>query len=408
LAHLNPPSDKAGTPPDPPPLHQLADSLINRLNCQNFLDIRPLLDEHWTGIPVVAASLARALIPIFGKDLRFFTTQDEVQPSAVHEALERSTGFFLEYEYHHGNARLGPIRRAPGKRSIGLYPSAKSSRRVFDYECSIIHDVSTLITPQFHMPENISHHMDFLVDDLASNALTACTSHATARDLMDYLGVPPDRLVVAYNGVSWRPHDVQIARAEIDPDSMEPFFLILGTREPRKNIALVIELLVMFPDLLASHRFVFTGKIGWLQEQFTMPPGLLDAVKSGRILFTGFLPDAEKCKLIMAAEATIFPSLFEGFGLPIIESLSVGTPCIASCSSSIPEVGGEFCTYFDPYAVLDLHRAIMAFKRERPSRDQAFRDACVASVARFTWSNTAISILRALEKRINEYERQPQ
>ncbi len=378
-------------------LERIAGRLADELGCEVFFDIRPLFDEQWTGIPVVAASLVQVLITVFGGKLRFFTGQDEVKPAAVYDALARSTGLFLEYEFHHGDARLGPIRRTPGKRTIGLYPSAKSSRRVFDYECSIIHDISTLITPQFHTLGNIAYHMEFLADDIASNAVTACISQATARDLVDYLGVQAEKLVVAYNGVSWRPRDLLIAQGAVDPDAMEPFFLILGTREPRKNISLVVELLTMFPELLASHRFVFTGKIGWLQENQSIPPSLLDAVKSGRILFTGFLPDTEKCKLVMAAEAMIFPSLFEGFGLPVIESLSVGTPCIASCSSSIPEIGGEFCTYFDPYSVLDLRRAITEFENGRPKRTQAFRDACIASVARFTWSRSALEILGALE-----------
>ncbi len=401
--------DAAGLEPlsDQLALERMGGRLINDLNCEVFFDIRPLFDEQWTGIPVVAASLVRVLITVFGEKLRFFTAQDEVKQAAVYDALARSTGVFLAYEFHHGDARLGPVRRTVGKITVGLYPSAKSSRRVFDYECSIIHDISTLITPQFHTLENIAYHMEFLTEDLASNAVTACISQATARDLTEYLGVEPEKLVVAYNGVSWRPQDLLIARGEVDPDAMEPFFLILGTREPRKNISLVVELLTMFPELLATHRFVFTGKIGWLQENQSIPPSLLAAVKSGRILFTGFLPDSQKCKLVMAAEAMIFPSLFEGFGLPVIESLSVGTPCIASCSSSIPEVGGEFCTYFDPYSVLDLRRAISEFKRDRPKRNQAFRNACVESVARFSWSRSALEILGALESIIRAEQRLP-
>jgi len=398
--------DAAGLEPysDERALAQMA-GRITALNCEMFFDVRPLFDEHWTGIPVVAASLARVLIGVFGPELRFFMGRDEVRQEAVYDALARSTGIFLEYEFYQGHARLGPVRRMGQKRTIGLYPSAKSSRRVFDYECSIIHDVSTLITPQFHTLENIAYHMEFLAEDLASNAVTACVSQATARDVTDYLGVAPERLVVAYNGVSWRPEDLLVAHGDVDPDEMEPFFLILGTREPRKNISLIVELLTMFPAVLAEHRFVFTGKIGWLQENQSMPPSLLEAVEAGRILFTGFLPDAQKCKLAMAAEAMIFPSLFEGFGLPVIESLSVGTPCIASCSSSIPEIGGEFCTYFDPYSVRDLHRAIGAFKRARPQRGQAFRKACMDSVARFTWARAALAILGALEPVIRADQR---
>jgi len=389
--------DAAGLgPSDQLALQRIARRLADDQNCEVFFDIRPLFDDEWTGIPVVAASLARVLIPVFGSNLRFFFRRDEVRADAVYDALSRSTGCILRQEFNHGDARLGPVRRSGAKRTIGLFPSAKSARRLFDYECSIVHDISTLITPQYHTLENIAYHMEFIAEDIASNAVTACISQATARDLTDYLGVPPEKLVVAYNGVSWRKQDLAIARREVDPDSMEPFFLILGTREPRKNVALIVELLCMFPELLASHRFVFTGRIGWLQEQQTIPPMLAEAVNAGRVLFTGFLPDTEKCKLVMAAEAMIFPSLHEGFGLPVVESLSVGTPCIASCSSSIPEVGAEFCTYFDPYSVLDLRRAIGEFNRDRPKRNQAFRNACMDSVARFSWPRSALQILGAL------------
>ena len=384
-------------------LHKLADRLVHELNCEIFMDVRPLLDEQWTGIPVVAAALVRVLVGCLGSRLRFFVGADELDPQAVYDALARSSGLFLAYDFHEGRAKLGPAaRRTQGRTTIGLSPSAKSARWQFDYECCIIHDISTLVTPQFHMLENIAYHMEQLTEDLASNAVTACVSEATAQDLVAYLGVPPERLVVAYNGISWRQQDLQIAQSEVDLAAVEPFFLILGTREPRKNIALVFELLSTYPELLRSHRFVFTGKAGWLLESHPIPPALQWAVNSGQIFFTGFLSDAEKCKLLMAAEATIYPSLFEGFGLPVIESLSVGTPCIASCSSSIPEAGGALCTYFDPYSVLDLHRAIRELIRAKPKYNADFRAACIASVEKFTWSRAASDILGALETQIRQ------
>jgi glycosyltransferase involved in cell wall biosynthesis len=370
-----------------------------------FFDISPLLDDAWTGIPVVAASLIRTLRPEFGARLRYIFRESEIDRDAVDDALARSTGLFLRYEVESGILPPRPLRRhRAGGLTIGLYPSVKSARRVFDFECSIIHDLSTLITPQFHMPENIAFHMEALCEDIASNAVTACVSQATAQDLVDYLGIAADRLVVAGNGISWRAADFLNAQSEVNLAAVEPFFLVLGTREPRKNIGLIVELLSLFPDLLNSHRFIITGRQGWLDDAAALPPALRGAVQSGRLFFTGFISDAEKCKLLMAAEATIYPSLFEGFGLPVIESLSVGTPCIASCSSSIPEAGGALCTYFDPYSVLDLYRAISEFKLARPQRAAAFRTACMDSVSGFTWTSMALKILLAIEA---EMERLP-
>ena len=384
-------------------LRRVADRLAHELKCEIFIDVGPLFEESWTGIPVVAAQLSAALLDVLGPALRFFVGFDEVDPRSVADALARATGTFLNYEFHQLDGRRGQIRRsAPDRVTIGIYASAKSSRRVFDYECSIIHDITTLTAPQFHTFENIAHHMEVVIDDIESNAVTACVSRSTARDVADYYGVPEDRLVVAYNGVAWKPRDLLVAQREVDGETVEPFFLILGTREPRKNIALTFELLTLFPELLNSHRFVISGKVGWLQDNSATPASLLAATKAGRIFFTGFLSDAEKCKLLMAAEASIYPTFLEGFGLPVVESLSVGTPCIASCSSSIPEVGGDCCIYFDPYSVFDLHRAVTEVARTRPKKDPAFRQACIDSVAKFTWPRMAADILGALEGKIRE------
>ena len=379
-------------------LPSIAQTITEQLDGEIYFEVGPLLEENWTGIPVAAAGLARELLTALPDRLRFFLGCEELAPQCVTDALDRETGTFLHHQFHQGQATIGPIHRSsPSKTTIGIYPSTKSSRRLFDVECNIIHDVSTLITPHFHSLENVLHHAEFLQDDIDSNDVTICVSQATATDLQAYLGVPADRLIATHNGVSWNAQHIARAEDEINFGIVEPYFLILGTREPRKNLALVIELLDAFPELMNAHRFIFTGRLGWLQENQAIPSGLMSAISSGRIHFTGFISESDKCKLLMAADATIYPSFFEGFGLPVIESLSVGTPCIASCSSSIPEIGGPFCRYFDPYSVLDLYRSIEEFKTKRLGQNREFRADCRRSVASFTWSKMAFDILTALE-----------
>jgi len=364
---------------------------------QFYFDVGPLFDAHWTGIPVVAGALARELLRRCPERTRFFHEDCLVALAAVQDALHRSSGSFLQRDFARGTANAGALPLIGGHRlSIGLFPSVKPRRGFFDIECSVTHDLSTLVMPLFHLTDNIHHHMQRLVADLASDDVTVCVSQATRDDIAAYLGVAEDRLVVAHNGVAWPDWFAVQAANEVDPAATEPYFLILGTREPRKNIARVLEMLTLFPDVLETHRCVFAGRMGWLEEQQAVPAGLRRSIAAGRIVFPGFVSDYTKYKLLLAAEATIYPSFFEGFGLPVLESLSVGTPCITSYSSSLPEVGGDVCWYHDPFSVHDLYRAVREVQTARPKQSAAFRQRCRDRAARFTWEAMLDRILAAL------------
>jgi glycosyltransferase involved in cell wall biosynthesis len=138
--------------------------------------------------------------------------------------------------------------------------------------------------------------------------------------------------------------------------------------------------------------------MGWLEEQHMLPPSLEQAVAAGRILFTGFLDDRAKFLAIAGAQATIYPSIFEGFGLPVLESLAAGTPCVASWSSAIPEAGGDCCAYFDPLSAADLERALRAMLERRAREGAALSQACRAHAARFTWDAALAAIAGPLRK----------
>lgn len=386
-----------------PVLGDLARHLTERRDCVFYFDISPLLEESWTGIPVVAGGLARALLQTVPERVAFFFESTLLPEAAIRDALQRGTGRFLSREL--GARRIArtplPLVSEHGI-SIGLHPSAKRIRRAFDLECSIVHDLSTLITPQFHVLDNIDHHMQSIGDDIRSNDLTICVSAATRADLVAYLGIPEQQVIVAQNGVCWPEWYAVQAENDVDFERIEPYVLVLGTLEPRKNIVRIFEALSLFPDLLDRHRFVFVGKNGWLQEQQAIPPQIEAAIRSGRILFTGFVSDYEKYKLYRGAEATIYPSLFEGFGLPVLESLSAGVPCVASYSSSIPEVGGAHCHYFDPLSATDLYRALTEIRELWRQNRAALRDACRAHAARFTWEASLATILAGLTPLVEE------
>ncbi len=365
-----------------------AEAILRAADPLIYFDVSPMFDELWTGIPVVAGALAQQVLTRFPERTRFFYEDNLVAQAAVADALRRGSGTFLLRDYERGDANAGPlplIGAPAGQLSIGLFPSVKPRRGLFDIECSVAHDCSTLVMPLFHVTNNIHHHMQRMVVDLDSDDVTACVSQATLTDLAAYLGPREGQLIVAYNGVSWPDWFAVQAENEVDVEHVEPFFLVLGTREPRKNISRILELLTLFPDVMQSHRFVFAGRMGWLAEQQVIPDSLRRNIDAGRIVFPGFVSEYTKYKLLMTAEATIYPSFFEGFGLPVLESLSVGTPCIASYSSSIAEVGAELCWYHDPFSVQDLYRAVREVQTTRAKRSAEFRQRCRDRAALFTW-----------------------
>ncbi len=366
-----------------------------------YVDISTLLETQWTGIPTVAAGLAAALLGKLASHVRFFMHMKLVKNAFVADALRRNMGMMLARDYDRGHAVEGTLpflaarSREPGI-TIGIFPSVKPVRRVFDLECCVFHDLSTLVLPHFHIGGNVDHHMAAMRADIDSSDLVAAVSAATRDDLAAYLGVDEARMVVALNGVTY-PEAFAVAAANaLAPLGAEPYFLILGTREPRKNVMLVFDMLERAPQLLESHRFVFAGKMGWLEEMHALPRALEPAKAAGRILFTGFVSDEVKHRLVAGAAATLYPSLFEGFGLPVLESLAAGTPCVASWSSSIPEVGGPFCAYFDPLSAADMLRATEEILARRQAEGERLAERCRAHARRFTWEAAAAAILDRL------------
>jgi glycosyltransferase involved in cell wall biosynthesis len=387
------------TAPRTDALEREAARLIGR-DASLYVDISPLLDPQWTGIPVVAVGLATAFASVLPAGrLNFFLDYRLIAFEAVADALRRQSGLFLTREIESGRAdagRLPVLARAAGRPAVGIFPSVKRIRRAFDIECSIFHDLSTLVLPYFHMKLNVDHHMEALLADIASDDLVVTVSAASRDDLVAYLGLDAGKTVVAANGVVWPAGFAVDAANLLASAGAEPYLLILGTREPRKNVMLVFDMLARAPALLESHRFVFAGKMGWLAEQHALPDALEPAVAAGRIVFPGFVGDRVKYRLLAGAEATLYPSLFEGFGLPVLESLSAGTPCVASWSSSIPEVGGAVCSYFDPLSAAGMQHALEQMLARRRDEGEALRAACRAHAARFTWQEAAATILGRL------------
>jgi glycosyltransferase involved in cell wall biosynthesis len=171
------------------------------------------------------------------------------------------------------------------------------------------------------------------------------------------------------------------------------YVLVLGTIEPRKNVRFVFQCLSEHRELLRRYKFVFVGRWGWGEsaQKLLQTYDLLDDASSNAIVFTGFVSDAARDALMAYARVVVYPSRYEGFGLPVIEALSVGTPVITSYSSSLPEVGGDVTIYCDISSSQQLYQALeeVAIKHTMSEHvEEGKRHARITWARSFSWNET--------------------
>ena len=264
-----------------------------------------------------------------------------------------------------------------------------------------VHDLGYLYFPHAHRP------LDRLYLDLSTrhNACAAAhlisDSQATKRDLVERYGVDPAKIAVVYPG-----YDAAAFRPVRDEAAIEAvrarygiageYILSVGTLQPRKNLVRLIEAFAIcdLQSAICNLQLVITGKRGWLYEEiFTKvyQLGLEDEV-----IFTGYVAGSDLPALLSGASLFVMPSLYEGFGLPVLEAMACGVPVVCSNVSSLPEVAGEAAILVDP---LDVGG--MAAAMEQVLSDEELRAKLSARgferARRFLWENCARETLAVLE-----------
>ncbi len=215
--------------------------------------------------------------------------------------------------------------------------------------------------------------------------------------IIELLGVPPEKVTVIYNAVNER------LVAPAGPDELErdygitrPYILGLSSPSPHKNI---VGLVKAFEHLkrngykelrlvLAGHRPADKGKL----DRTIRDSGL-----GNEILFTGYVPDRILAGLYAHAEAFVFPSTYEGFGIPILEAFSLGTPVVCSRAAAIPEVAGDAACYFDPFDPEDMASVISSVLSDTELRKRMV-DRGKLRVRLFSWEKTAEQTLAVYQK----------
>jgi glycosyltransferase involved in cell wall biosynthesis len=247
-----------------------------------------------------------------------------------------------------------------------------------------VHDMTTWLFPELHTRRTAWLTRLALHAAQRRGAYFLADSESTASDLMRIGRMPHDRIAVVPLAADARFHRVDstdvLARLRLD----RPYFLYVGTLEPRKGLE---SLLDAFAQLGATDaHLVIAGKRGWMFEALDAKVAALDL--ASRVTFTGFVPDEDLPALISGAIAFVYPSVYEGFGLPVLEAMQCGTPVITSDVSSLPEVAGKAALMVRPGDVTALAHAMRRVLTE-PGLREELRGRGLVQAARFSWERTA-------------------
>jgi glycosyltransferase involved in cell wall biosynthesis len=214
-------------------------------------------------------------------------------------------------------------------------------------------------------------------------------SQVSRADIVQYLRIPPQRIRVVYRCVGEAYHpvsDPQIARVRKSYGLPQKYFLFVGSVEERKNLR---RLLQACADLWATGEerpLVVVGARRWKYSKIMNSVRELDLER--RVIFTGHVPDSDLPALYNGADLFVFPSLYEGFGLPPLEAMACGTPVVCSNASSLPEVVGDAALTVDPHDVEALSEAMHRVLSD-PDLADDLRRRGLERAARFTWDQAA-------------------
>ncbi len=238
-----------------------------------------------------------------------------------------------------------------------------------------IHDLAYEHFPEFFHPLEVVR-MKKLVRWTAKSADRILTvSEFSARDIAERFGVPPDKIAVTYQAAApdFHPRDKNTSQEHLAQayGIRAPFILYVGRIQARKNLPRLVEAYARIRQRGDGVQLVIVGKKDWQSELLLKK--VLESGLESSVIFTGFVPFSDLPLFYNAAEAFVFPSFFEGFGLPVIESMASGVPTITSYGSSLQEVAGEGALLIEPADTDSIAAAI-----EKVLDDPELRQSLIA------------------------------
>ena len=371
------------------------------------IDYTPAVRQS-AGIGRIIRGQVRALIEVAaGADLRLFVNGPIGAADRLLSPLPMSSTPLSERTmvrlWHRLNSPLPPVEWFTGgpidlfhATDFVLAPSRAKRKLV------TVHDLAFLFYPEAAMP-SLQRYLNVVVPRSVRRAdYLIADSANTARDLSEQWRIPPEQISVVQGAVDhFHFHPVpdrarQQAVREKYGIGPGPFILGLSKLEPRKNFARLIQAFSLArQEAKLPHRLIIGGGKGWLYDQIfatVQELGLADAVH-----FPGFIADADLPVLYSAADFFAYPSLYEGFGLPILEAMACGTPVLTGDNSCLPEAGGEAAYYVKSEEVESMAAGLIRLATDAILRAD-LAEKGLHRAASFTWERSARQLWGVYER----------
>lgn len=321
---------------------------------------------------------------IFGPNV----TPVVLPPQARHPIL-----FYLWFEW------AIPAMLRKYKADVFLTTDGLASLRTKIPTCLVVHDLAFE-----HYPEHIvrSHrvylrHYSPLFARKATRVVTV--SAFSKKDIASRYGIPEEKIDVTYNGA----HDAYKPLSHQEREHVKEqyaggseYFVFAGALHPRKNVIRLLQAFIAFKKRQRSNmKLLIVGRMAWKFEELVQMRATMPFKED--VKWVGYLDVADLSRVVGAAYAMVYVSLFEGFGIPILEALKCGVPAIASQTSSMPEVAGDACLLVDPTSVPDITEKMSLLYKDEALRNKLIA-AAPAQAAKFDWDVSAQQLWETLVK----------
>lgn len=374
------------------------------------IDLRPLQENARSGVGQYGRNLLRSLIPMDPSiEYILFYNSFKLQVSALFSFFDFPNVQWRTFDFSNRLLNLGllffgfpKLDKLVGGADVWLslnwvYTSVSGRAK----HILVVHDLSFKVNPSFFTFRQNLWHFFVRPGKLFRDAQALiAVSNSTKEDLINLYGVNPIKIEVVYEGV----------RREIDPpeadgkwkmengfegkiQALKPYLLFLGTIEPRKNVETVVEAYNILRKKI-NVKLVIAGKLGW--KHGNVLSAVSGSLYKDDIHLLGEVEEEEKDILYKNAEIFLFPSFYEGFGLPVLEAMSYGLPVITSPNSSLTEVGGSAVLYADPFNVLEIARLAEEVINDGELRN-ALKTASLSRSQEFSWESAAKKTLEIIK-----------
>ena len=252
-----------------------------------------------------------------------------------------------------------------------------------------VHDLIFKLFPEHHKKLNYLYLNQAMPLFVKKADAIITISESSKKDLMEHYGTPSEKIHVIYEApeLNFTPCDnISINTVRRKYNLPEQYLLVVGTIEPRKNYSRLVTAFMRLRETFKDLHLVVVGSRGWLFEDFFQTIDDLHA--SEYVIFPGYIPDQDLPQVYAGATVTVMPSIYEGFGLPILEGMASGSPVVCSNSSSLPELGGTVAKYFNPYDIEEMTHVLQQVLASETVRNKMRTDG-ILHAQQFTWHSTA-------------------